>query len=141
MHLLAADRQGRTGKFAIIEELNRGGMGVVLRGRDRGLHREVVFRVHRSPAIFRNVAQFFADLLQDAPHLIRGCVGVADDTAGFRQPQFALGLNDHLKERARCCGHTVKSLLPSNLKRHIAPKHRLRRRAPMGRPRPGLLPY
>ena len=50
---LAADRQGRTGKFAIIEELNRGGMGVVLRGRDRGLHREVAIKVIRD---------------QDSPH-------------------------------------------------------------------------
>ncbi len=49
---LAASRQG-AGKFAIIEELNRGGMGVVLRGRDRGLHREVAIKVIRD---------------QDSPH-------------------------------------------------------------------------
>jgi WD40 repeat protein/serine/threonine protein kinase len=36
-----------TNKFTIVEELNRGGMGVVLRGRDKGLHREVAIKVIR----------------------------------------------------------------------------------------------
>ncbi|MBA3939399.1 MAG: serine/threonine protein kinase, partial [Planctomycetes bacterium] len=35
------------GKFAVVEELNRGGMGVILRGRDRSLHREVAIKVIR----------------------------------------------------------------------------------------------
>ncbi len=36
-----------TGKFAVVEELNRGGMGVILRGRDKSLHREVAIKVIR----------------------------------------------------------------------------------------------
>jgi WD40 repeat protein/serine/threonine protein kinase len=50
---LVPGRPAGAGKFAIIEELNRGGMGVVLRGRDRGLHREVAIKVIRD---------------QDSPH-------------------------------------------------------------------------
>ncbi len=52
-HLTGAARPGGAGKFAILEELNRGGMGVVLRGRDRALHREVAIKVIRD---------------QDSPH-------------------------------------------------------------------------
>ena len=39
-------------RFQVIEEINRGGMGIVLRGRDAGLNREVAIKVirdHRSP--------------------------------------------------------------------------------------------
>ena len=47
-----------SGKFRIIEELNRGGMGVILRGRDRGLHREVAIKVIRDQGNERQRARF-----------------------------------------------------------------------------------
>ncbi len=45
--LVPSEANQRSQKFVVIEELNRGGMGVVLRGRDRGLHREVAIKVIR----------------------------------------------------------------------------------------------
>jgi len=38
-----------TNKFTLVEELGRGGMGIILRGRDKVLHRDVALKVIRDP--------------------------------------------------------------------------------------------
>ncbi len=38
-----------TNKFTLVEELGRGGMGLILRGRDKVLHRDVALKVIRDP--------------------------------------------------------------------------------------------
>jgi WD40 repeat protein/serine/threonine protein kinase len=49
----APERQSRpdatplAGRYRIVEEISRGGMGIVLRGRDSGLHREVAIKIIR----------------------------------------------------------------------------------------------
>lgn len=39
-----------TNKFTLVEELGRGGMGVIIRGRDKVLHRDVALKVIRDPS-------------------------------------------------------------------------------------------
>jgi len=38
-----------TNKFTLVEELGRGGMGIILRGRDKVLHRDVALKIIRDP--------------------------------------------------------------------------------------------
>jgi serine/threonine protein kinase/WD40 repeat protein len=44
-----ANGQVTTNKFKLTEELGRGGMGIILRGRDQTLHRDVALKVIRDP--------------------------------------------------------------------------------------------
>ena len=39
-----------TNKFTLVEELGRGGMGIIIRGRDKVLHRDVALKVIRDPS-------------------------------------------------------------------------------------------
>ncbi len=49
MGIPVAGSERPTDSFTLIEELGRGGMGVILRGRDRRLHRDVAIKVLRTP--------------------------------------------------------------------------------------------
>lgn len=46
---IASPLPGGPQKFALVEEINRGGMGVILRGHDRALGRDVAIKVLRDP--------------------------------------------------------------------------------------------
>ncbi len=58
-HRAASGREGL--RFELIEELGRGGMGVVLRGRDPDLHREVAVKLLRHSGDERREARFVAE--------------------------------------------------------------------------------
>src|SRR4051794_5681564 len=62
-----------SGTIDLLEEIGRGGMGVVMRGRDRILDRDLAIKVLR-------------DRYQDQPHLVRRFIEEARITGGLQHP-------------------------------------------------------